>query len=107
MQTHDEKINRHIEDAERWAEKIPLDENPIDMYGWRPTSIVLAREVQRLREIINNTTREPLHGQKLLEAMQKFSEEVSLSKESALEFMVSSGIVTPEGKLTEHYREEE
>lgn len=39
-----------------------------------------------------------------LEALKSFRKELTSSKEKALAYLVDAGIVTPEGKLTEHYK---
>ena len=42
-------IDDHMEDADRWGENLPANEDPLRLIGWRPTSYVLAQEVRRLR----------------------------------------------------------
>lgn len=50
---YDEKIDRHVEAAKEWGERLPRNEEAIDLMGWRPTAYVLALEVERLRRILN------------------------------------------------------
>lgn len=50
---HEEKIDRHIEAAKEWGERLPRNEEAIDLMGWRPTAYVLALEVERLRGILS------------------------------------------------------
>jgi len=44
--------------------------------------------------------------QETLEAMKKIREQVTGSPQKAREFLIRAGFVTPDGKLTEHYRQD-
>jgi hypothetical protein len=41
-----------------------------------------------------------------LEALKKLREEIGSSPQKSRDFLVRAGIVTPDGRLTEHYRQE-
>ena len=44
-------------------------------------------------------------AKKSIEALESLSREFASSPQAALEFFVAEGFLTPDGELTEHYRQ--